>query len=73
MHAAGKRIMQMSPVRGSSVELQNSITVLMTSRVALLFSRTHCLVGSSMGVAPTSKDTLKHYFELILVRTRTGI
>ena len=71
MHAAGKRIMQMSPVRGSSVELQNSITVLMTSRVALVFSTTHCLVGSSMGVALVSKRTLEYYFELILVWIQT--
>lgn len=58
MRAVANRITQVSPIRGFSVELRSAITVLMASRLALRFSTTHCLVGTSMGVPLMSKSRL---------------
>lgn len=54
--ALGRKITQMSPTRGFSIELGAAITVLLASKLGLPVSTTHCLVGASLGVALMNYD-----------------
>ena len=46
----------MLPTRGFAVEIGAAITVLIASRLGLPVSTTHCLVGSTVGVALMNYD-----------------
>jgi PiT family inorganic phosphate transporter len=52
----GRKITQMSPTRGFSIEMGAAITVLLASKLGLPVSTTHCLVGASLGVALMNYD-----------------